>query len=448
MENKKARNLTSGPLLKQIIIFSLPLIASGMLQQLFNSCDIAVVGRFVGPEALAAVGSTSPLINLVLNIFMGLSVGANVLIATLEGQRKTKFISSAVHTIILLSFICGIFLTFIGIALSGKILVWIETPYEVLDQAALYLKIYFLGIPFILLYNFGAAVLRGRGESFKPAAFLIVAGFLNVVMNLVFVICFGLGAAGVGIATTLSNFFSSVCILVALSREKDEYKFRFKNLLLDRHHCSVIFRIGMPAGIQGIVFSLSNLVIQGALNTLGPKVMAGSASGVTFEIFAYFIVSAFVQCAVTFTSQNYGAGNISRCRKSYLYCMILSVGLTVSCSMLFTLFRFQLSGLYSSDPETISYCAERILKVEIVQFLINSYEITAGALRGLGCSLSPALITIFGTCSLRLLWIATVFPRFQTYESILFVYPVSWIVTGTAMIVAYILYTRKKFNKI
>ncbi|MDO4506250.1 MAG: MATE family efflux transporter [Spirochaetales bacterium] len=447
MEKSRNKNLTSGPLLKQIIVFSLPLIASGVLQQLFNSCDIAVVGRFVGPEALAAVGSTSSLINLVLNIFMGLSVGANVLIASLEGQRKIKFISSAVHTVILLSFLCGLFLTGIGIVLSEKTLRWIETPEEVLELASVYLKIYFLGFPFILMYNFGAAILRGRGESFKPAAFLIAAGVLNVLMNLVFVICFGLGAAGVGIATTLSNAFSAVCILVALSREKDEYKFSFRKMILDRHHCSVIFKIGMPAGIQGIVFSLSNLVIQGALNTLGPKVMAGSASGVTFEIFAYFIVSAFVQCAVTFSSQNYGAGNIERCRKAYYYCMMLSVGLTVTCSLAFTLFRYPLASLYSSDPETVGYCAERILKVEIVQFLINSYEVTAGALRGLGCSLTPALITIFGSCCLRLLWIATVFPRFHTYESILFVYPVSWTVTGTAMIVAYLVYTKKIFGK-
>lgn len=447
MEISRNRKLTSGPLLKQIIVFSLPLIASGVLQQLFNSCDIAVVGRFVGPEALAAVGSTSPLINLVLNIFMGLSVGANVLVASLEGQRKTKFISSAVHTIILLSFICGLFLMVIGIAFSEKILRWIETPDEVLELASVYLKIYFLGFPFILMYNFGAAVLRGRGESIKPASFLIAAGVLNVLMNLVFVICFGLGAAGVGVATTLSNAFSAVCILVALSREKDEYRFSIKKLALDRHHCSVIFRIGMPAGIQGIVFSLSNLVIQGALNTLGPKVMAGSASGVTFEIFAYFIVSAFVQCAVTFTSQNYGAGNIARCKKAYLYCMMLSVSLTVACSMIFTMFRFSLAEMYSTDPETISYCAERIMKVEIVQFLINSYEITAGALRGLGCSLTPALITIFGSCCLRLLWIATVFSRFHTYESILFVYPVSWTITGSAMIIAYLIYTRKIFRQ-
>ncbi|WP_407397002.1 MATE family efflux transporter [Treponema sp.] len=446
--NSRARDLTTGPLIKQILIFSLPLIASGMLQQLFNSCDIAVVGRFVGPEALAAVGSTAPLINLVLNIFMGLSVGANVLIASLEGQKKYKDISSAVHTIILLSLICGFLLTGLGFCFSGKILVWIETPVEVLESADVYLKIYFLGFPFILLYNFGAAVLRGKGESFKPAAFLIVAGLLNVVMNLVFVLCFGMGAAGVGIATTLSNVFSSACILVALSRERDEYRFSVKKLSLARHHCSVIFRIGMPAGIQGIVFSLSNLVIQGALNTLGSKVMAGSASGVTFEIFGYFIVSAFVQCAVTFSSQNYGAGNIKRCRQSYYYCMLMSVFLTMAFSIIFTVFRFPLSELYSKDPEAVQYCAERILKVEIVQFLINSYEITAGALRGLGCSLTPALITIVGTCSLRLVWIGTVFPRFNTYESILFVYPVSWVVTGTAMIIAYVVYTREKFSEL
>ena len=446
MKNSKTRDLASGPLLLQIIIFSIPLIASGVLQQLFNSCDIAVVGRFVGPEALAAVGSTAPLINLVLNIFMGLSVGANVLIASLEGQKKYKAISSAVHTIVLLSVICGIVLTAVGVALSGRILLWIDTPVEVLDSASEYLRIYFLGFPFILLYNFGAAVLRGKGESFMPAVFLIAAGILNVIMNLVFVICFGLGAAGVGIATTLSNVFSAACILFSLLREKGDYRFSFRKLAIDGHHCSVIFRIGMPAGIQGIVFSLSNLVIQGALNTLGSKVMAGSASAVTFEIFGYFIVSAFVQCAVTFSSQNYGAGNLQRCRKSYYYCMFLSVFLTVICSIVFTIFRWPLSEIYSKDPEAVRYCAERILKVELFQFLVNSYEITSGALRGLGCSLLPALITIVGTCSLRLCWIALVFPKSQTYETILAVYPISWIVTGIAMITAYAIFTRKKFK--
>ena len=263
MKNSKTRDLASGPLLLQIIIFSIPLIASGVLQQLFNSCDIAVVGRFVGPEALAAVGSTAPLINLVLNIFMGLSVGANVLIASLDGQKKYKAISSAVHT---------------------------------------------------------------------------------------------------------------------------------------------------------------------------------------FEIFGYFIVSAFVQCAVTFSSQNYGAGNLPRCRKSYYYCMFLGVSLTMICSIVFTIFRWPLSEIYSKDPEAVRYCAERILKVELFQFLVNSYEITSGALRGLGCSLLPALITIVGTCSLRLCWIALVFPKSQTYETILAVYPISWTVTGIAMITAYAIFTRKKFE--
>lgn len=441
----KKNNITNGPLLIQILLFSLPLIASGVLQQLFNSCDIIVVGRFVGPEALAAVGSTSPLINLILNIFMGLSVGVNVLIASLEGQKKYRFITSAVHTIILLSILCGIFLTCIGIAFFGKILHLIDTPMEVLDSAKSYLKIYFLGFPFILLYNFGSAILRGRGESFKSAIFLIIAGILNVVLNFVFVLIFNLGTAGVGIATTLSNIFSSLCIIVALNKEKNEYKFNIKKLCLNKQHCSVIFKIGMPAGIQGIVFSLSNLIIQSALNSLGPKVMTGSASGVTFEIFAYFIVSAFVQCTVTFTSQNFGAGNIKRCVKSYYYCMFLSVCLTMICSITFTIFRFQLSGFYSKDIETINYCAERILRVEILQFLINSYEISAGVLRGLGCSLTPALITIFGTCSVRLLWIVIVFPKINTYDSILFVYPVSWCITGLAMIIAYIIVSKKKY---
>ena len=448
MGSSKSKDFTSGPLLKQIIVFSLPLIVSGVLQQLFNSCDIAVVGRFVGPEALAAVGSTAPLINLILNVFMGLSVGANVLIATLEGRKTYSSIGSAVHTIVFLSFICGTFLAIVGFVLSGQILLWVETPVEVLASAETYLEIYFLGFPFILLYNFGSAVLRGKGESFKPAAFLIVAGILNAVMNLVFVICFGLGAAGVGIATTVSNVFSASCVLISLMKEKETYRFSFRKLELDPHHCSVIFRIGMPAGIQGIVFSLSNLVIQGALNTLGSKVMAGSASAVTFEIFAYFIVSAFVQCAVTFSSQNFGAGNLKRCRLSYCYCMMLSVCMTMICSALFTFFRWPLSEIYSKDPQSVQFCAQRILRVELVQFLVSSYEVTAGALRGLGCSLLPVLITVVGTCTLRVLWIATVFQKFRSYESILAVYPVSWIVTGTAMIVTYILYTRKRFNEI
>ena len=438
MKNSKTRDLASGPLLLQIIIFSIPLIASGVLQQLFNSCDIAVVG------------STAPLINLVLNIFMGLSVGANVLIASLEGQKKYKAISSAVHTIVLLSVICGVVLTAVGVALSGRILLWIDTPVEVLDSASEYLKIYFLSAQKAVTRRgrvwYNQMNLRGKGESFMPAVFLIAAGILNVIMNLVFVICFGLGAAGVGIATTLSNVFSAACILFSLLREKGDYRFSFRKLAIDGHHCSVIFRIGMPAGIQGIVFSLSNLVIQGALNTLGSKVMAGSASAVTFEIFGYFIVSAFVQCAVTFSSQNYGAGNLQRCRKSYYYCMFLGVSLTMICSIVFTIFRWPLSEIYSKDPEAVRYCAERILKVELLQFLVNSYEITSGALRGLGCSLLPALITIVGTCSLRLCWIALVFPKSQTYETILAVYPISWIVTGIAMITAYTIFTRKKFK--
>ena len=447
MSDSRTTNLTSGNLLKQIILFTLPLIASGVLQQLFNSCDIAVVGRFVGAEDLAAVGSTSPLINLILNVFIGLGVGANVLIASLVGQKKTELISSAVHTVILLAVLCGTVLGAVGIIFSSRILVLIETPHEVLPQAALYLKIYFTGFPFIMIYNFGSSILRGRGESFKPAVFLIVAGILNVFMNLFFVLCLHMGAEGVGIATTLANLFSAACIIITLAKEKGEFKFSIKKLAIDKRHSVILFKIGMPAGIQGIVFSLSNLVIQGALNSLGPKVMAGSASGVTFEIFAYFIVTAFVQCAVTFTSQNYGAGNLKRCYKAFFYCIALSVGFTMVCSLVFTLFRFRLSEIYSSDPETIRYSAYRILKVESVQFLINSYEITAGVLRGFGCSLTPAIITIAGTCAVRLLWIAFVFPKFNTYGSVLMVYPVSWVITGSAMILTLIIFLKKKINK-
>ena len=446
MKDTKKKDLTTGPLLLQIMLFALPLTASGILQQLFNSCDIAVVGQFVGPEALAAVGSTAPLINLILNVFMGLSIGANVVVATLEGKKQPESISRAVHTIIFLSIICGLILTALGMVMARRVLVLIETPDEVLVLADVYLKIYFAGFPFILLYNFGASVLRAKGDSFRPSVFLIAAGILNVILNLVFVLCLGLGAAGVGIATTVSNAFSAVCILVALAKEKDHYRFSPRLLAIDREHCSRIFRIGMPAGIQGMVFSLSNIVIQGALNTLGPKAMAGSASAVTFEIFNYFIVSAFSQSAVTFTSQNYGAQNFDRCRKTFFYCMGLGSGICILCSVVFTLFRLPLSHIYSNDPEAIFYCAERILKVELVQFLVNSYEITSGVLRGLGYSLMPAVITLVGSCGLRLVWISTVFQKFRSYDSIIAVYPVSWTVTGIAMILAYAIIWKKISN--
>lgn len=446
-KEKKQIDLLSGPLLPKIIRFALPLAAASILQQLFNAADLAVVGRFAGNQALAAVGSNTSMVSLVINLFVGLSIGANVVIGHCVGMGDEKKISSAVQTVMVISIISGIFVSIVGIFVARPILVLMGTPYDVIDLATLYLRIYFAGMPLVMVFNFGSAILRSIGDSLRPLYSLVIAGIINVSLNLLFVIVFRMGVVGVGLATVISGGISAVLVVFFLLNEEYPIKLYPSKLHINREILVRVLRMGVPAGLQAMVFSFSNVCIQSAVNSFGSDVVAGSAAGFNFEYFTYFVISAFTQAAVTFTSQNYGAGNFERCRQIYKRCMIAGMLFTLALSLVFVAFDEFWTGLYSRDPIVMEYAIKRMWHVAFLEFMTGSYEITAGSLRGIGYSLLPTGITVVGTCVFRVCWVFLFFPHFQTFDMLLTVYPISWTITGSAMIIAYFIARKKTFNR-
>lgn len=444
MKRKNRLDMLHGPLLGKIILFALPLMVTSTLQQLFNATDVAVVGRFAGSQALAAVGSNGPVINLIINLLIGLSMGANVVIANFIGQGRKDRIQDTVHTAILISMIGGVVFGVVGIAVSGPLLEAMGCPEDVIDLAALYLRIFFAGLPSLSLYNFCSSILRSKGDTMRPLAALTVSGIINVGLNLLLVAVFHMSVAGVAIATVLSNTISAVILLILLTRENDEFHLDFKKLRLHRDHFRRILQIGLPSGVQGMVFSLSNVFIQSAVNGFGSETVAGSSAALNFEYFSFFVLNAFVQTAMTFTSQNYGAREMQRCRDVYLRSMICGVLATMLCNFGFYAGRVFFIGLFTESPEVAHWAYTRMACVLLFQWIALSYEISGAAMRGMGHSTLPALITVIGTCLLRIAWIFTVFRQVRDYEMLLHVYPVSWIVTGIAMLIVYFLVRRRE----
>lgn len=438
-------DMLHGPLLKKIILFALPILATGILQQLFNAADVAVLGRFDTSEALAAVGSVGPVIGLLVNLFLGLSTGTNVVLASLIGSGESKRIPRALHTSLSIAIISGIFLLIIGQFIALPMLRLMNTPEEIIGLAERYLKIYFLGMPFMLLYNFGAAALRSKGDSRRPLICLVFGGVLNVGLNLLLVIYFKMSVDGVAIATVMSNVVCSCLVLWYLSRETGVFHFEWKCLCLDRFFCSRVIYIGAPAGLQGVVFSISNVCIQSALNGFGYYAVAGSSAAINFEFLAYFILNAFDQATTTFTSQNYAAGNAKRCKKIFSECFLCGFVSISIFDALIILTRNTCIQLFTQDPEVIHYALIRILFVVSTQPLSATYEISGSTLRGMGHSMLPALMTIFGTCIIRLLWVYLIFPLFGTFEMLLIIYPISWLITGVAMTISYYKLRKKDF---
>jgi len=442
-KNKNTMDMTHGPLWNKILLFALPLAASSILQQLFNSVDTAVVGRFASSQALAAVGSNSSLISLMINLFIGISLGSNVVIAHYIGQKSEKNIQAAVHTAIVVAILSGIFVMILGQFIARPVLLLMGTPEDVIDLAVVYLRIYLIGMPFIMLYDFGSSILRSTGDSKRPLYSLIIAGIVNTVLNLVLVIVFRLGVSGVAIATVISNVVSSSIVITILMRESAPIKLDLKKLTIVPRELKKILTIGVPAGLQGMVFSIANVCIQSTINSFGSAAIAGSAAALNYEFFAYFMVNAFAQTTVTFTSQNYGAGEYARCRKIYRISMwfsLLSCGLL---SAIFVLGRDMFLGLYSTDPDVLYYANQRIIIATTLELLTSIYEISAGAMRGLGHSLLPAIITVAGSCVLRLIWISTVCRVIHEFWVLIIIYPISWIVTGIIMVIAYHIIKRK-----
>ena len=371
-ESGKKVDMLNGPLLMKIIVFAVPLAASSMLQQLFNSVDVAVVGRFASSKALAAVGSNAPVISLLINLFMGISMGANVVISNHLGQKDDEGVRRSVSTVALLSIICGLLLMVIGVAVSRPILELIDTPADVLDLAVLYLRIYFIGIPFFLIFNFGSAILRSVGDTRRPLYILVVAGVINTILNLIFVIGLGMSVEGVAIATAIANAISAFLIIRLLRREPGALQLNLKHLKLHSKELRRMLQIGVPAGLQGMVFSFSNVVVQSAINGYGASAIAGSAAALNFEFYCYFIVVAFNGAAISFIGQNYGARKYDRVRRIYRICMTLAVcGCMVANGLLVWQDRFFLS-LFSTDPEVIHYGCIRMEHVLICQLIACS----------------------------------------------------------------------------
>ena len=441
-------DMLHGSLWNKILLFALPLAASSILQQLFNSVDTAVVGRFASSQALAAVGSNSSLISLMINLFLGVSLGSNVVIAHYIGQGSEKNIKAAVHTAILVAVLCGFFVLLFGQVIARPVLLLMGTPGDVIDLAVLYLRIYLLGMPCIMLYDFGASILRSTGDSKRPLYALIAAGIINTILNLVLVIGFGLGVSGVAIATVISNMVSSGIVLYILLHENEPIRVELKQLSIVPKELKKILVIGIPAGLQGMMFSIANVCIQSAINSFGSDAIAGSAAALNFEFFAYFIVNAFAQTTVTFTSQNYGAGEAGRCKKIFRLNMVFSILFCGMLSAAFVLGRGFFLRLYTTDEAVLVFATQRLLIATTLEFLTSSYEISAGAMRGLGHSLLPAIITCVGSCLLRLVWIATACRMVHDFRLLMIIYPISWIITGTAMLTAYFCIRKKCFKSL
>ena len=399
--------MTHGALWSKILIFALPLAASSILQQLFNSVDTAVVGRFASSQALAAVGSNGSLISLMINLFIGISLGSNVVIAHYIGERSEQNIQSAIHTAIVVALLSGFFVMILGQFIARPVLLLMGTPEDVIELAVLYLRIYLIGMPFIMLYDFGSSILRSTGDSRRPLYSLIVAGVVNTLLNLVLVIVFHMGVAGVAIATVISNVVSSGIVMYILLHEAEPIRLNVHKLKIEPKELKKILAIGIPAGLQGMMFSIANVCIQSTINSFGSAAIAGSAAALNYEFFSYFMVNAFAQAAVTFTSQNYGAGEYDRCKRIFRISMLFSL---VSCGLLsgvFVIGRDFFLRLYTTDEAVLVFANQRILIATTLELLTSIYEISAGAMRGLGHSLLPAIITFLGSCVLRLIWIAT-----------------------------------------
>lgn len=424
-----------GHLTRKIIMFALPLMASGIVQQSFNSVDVAVVGHFVGAHALAAVGANGPVIGLIVNLFIGISIGANVVIANYLGQQNQRDVGRAVHTAAVIALTGGILLLLLGLTIAGPMLEMLDTPEEIIGDASIYLRIYALGFPGMLVYNFASAILRSVGDTRRPFYWLVIGGIINVCLNMFFVIVLGMGVSGVAIATVVANYISAAGVTAVLIRDRGHVQLHVRQIRVWRTQLDKILKIGVPAGVQGMVFSISNVFIQSAINGFGAAAIAGSAAAINYEMYCYFVLSAFVQAVVAFMSQNYGAGNYDRCRKVYWRCLLMGAGTCATLNLLIAFFWQPCVSLFTSNPEAAHYAMERIFSVLVFQSIASSYEVSGGALRALGYSMTPTVITILGTCVVRVGWVWTA--HFTSFENLLHVYPVTWTLTGIAVLIAW-----------
>lgn len=446
VKGKNTIDMLSGRLLWPTVKFALPLIATGFLQQSFNSADALVVGRYCPSSALAAVGSNGPVVNLIITLFMGLGVGVNVVIASYIGRRDSEGVRRAVATTGIIAIASGVILTILGTLTSRLILEALGTPDDVLDSAATYLEIFFLGMPFIMVYNFGAAILRSVGDTARPFYILIAGCVTNILFDLYFTASLGMGVAGVAISTVIGVAVNACLIAVILIRDKGEIRVEPRRMKLYRRELGNIVKIGLPAGIQGLVFSLSNVFILSAINSFGSAASAGSAAALNYEIYCYYIVVGFVQATVAFTSQNYAAGNIDRCKRIYRLNMLLACALCCVLNLVVVWKKSFFIGLFTGDEAVLPFAYSRLTMVLMMQFIACSYEVSGGSMRAMGYSMTPTILTIFGTCVFRLLWVFFLPSLGGGFRELMAIYPVTWFITGASVVAAYFIIRRKAFN--
>ena len=441
-------DMIRGPLVRNVLIYAFPLMLSGILQLLFNAADVIVVGRFAGPQALAAVGSTGSLTGLLTNLFIGLSIGTNVLVARYYGAQNYESIKETIDTSIIAAFFGGLILVLVGLFASRPMLTLMDTPPDVIDLSVLYMKILFAGMPFQMLYNFGAAILRSVGDTRRPLYFLTIAGVVNVILNLIFVIVFKMSVAGVALATIASHGVSCALVLRCLMQSDGIISLDIKNLKFSMSKMIAMLKVGLPAGFQGIVFSISNMLIQSSVNSFGSTVMAGNTAAQNVEGFVYTAMNAIYQTNLSFTSQNYGAKNHKRIDKVLIVCLgiVIIVGLVLGNGAY--LMGNHLLGLYSSDAEVIQYGLNRLAICSALYFLCGMMDVMVGSIRGLGYAVMPMIVSLLGACALRVIWVLTIFQVYHTQFSLYISYPISWAVTFLAHLGCYLVVRKKAFAKL
>ncbi len=434
-----------GPLAGKILLFALPLIASGILQQSFNAVDVAIIGRYSSSQAIAAVGSNGPIISILVNLFLGIAVGANVVIANYLGQRNNEGVRRSVSTVMIVALASGIILLTAGVCLARPILEAMSAPDEVIELAATYLRIYFCGMPFMMIYNFGSAIMRSIGDTRKPFYTLIVATLVNLVLDWLFTGVMGMGVDGVAWATVIANAVNAGLMVWYLVREPDPVTVHLGDWCISGHDFKKMLQIGIPAGLQGMVFSISNIFIQSSINSYGADAIAGSAAALTFEAYCYFIIAAFAAATIAFVGQNYGAGDFGRCKRVWAICMSYAVVICGLANVLIWTFGHRCLSLITSDPAVVSFALERFRMVLIFQCVAASYEISGSYMRGLGYSMTPMLLTIFGTCVIRLIWVYVYRNIDNSFGTLLSIYPYSWILTGVAVVTAAFIVQKRAF---
>lgn len=446
-----SKSMREGPILKSVIVYTVPIILTGLLQLLFNAADLIVVGWFSGSDSVAAVGATGALTNLIINLFIGLSVGAGVAVAQGMGAGNGKLTSEAVHTAVPVAVISGIFLTVIGVLFSRNFLELMGTPDgKLLRLASVYMQIYFAGMTFSMLYNFGSAILRAAGDTRSPLIFLTIAGVLNVILNIVFVALFKLDVAGVALATSISQAVSAILVLLALMKRQDACRFEFKKMHIYKKALLRMVKIGVPAGLQGSLFSISNVLIQSSVNSFGAAHMSGSAAASSIEGFCYVTMNSFHQTALNFCGQNYGAGDFKRVKRITWVCLMTVAVAGFVVGNLSYIFGRELLKIYITDsPEAINYGMERLKFMVVPYFLCGIMDTTTGAMRGIGSSVIPMIITVVGVCVMRIVWIYTVFalPQYHTFSGLFISYPISWILTFAALFISFTVVMRQKEKK-